>query len=139
VREHRGREVRTPDRLPGCLARLDRSGVHLEAQLAQPLRHGVRAALAVGPRVEQPLGQQRAAVVDPIAEHVQVLVVAVDGRDLGGGHHPDAVDGTRGEGLVHPVDRVVVGQREQLHTGRRGVFDHLGGRQLAVGVQRMRL
>ena len=128
VSQDRSRQVRPPDRLAGRLARLDRSGVDLEAELAEPLRHRVGAALAVRARVEQPLAQQGAAVVDPVAEHVQVLVLAVDGRDLGGRDHPDAVHGARGERLVHAVDRVVVGQREQLHPGQGGVLDHLGRR-----------
>ena len=44
-----------------------------------------------------------------------------------------------GERLVDAVDRVVVGQREQLDARRGGVLDHLGGRQLAVGMERMGL
>ncbi len=139
VREHRRGQMRAPDRLARRLARVDRGGVDLEAELPEPVRHRVGAALAVRAGVEQALAQQRAAVVDSVAEDVQVLVGAVDGRDLGGGHDPNAVDGARGEGLVDAVDRVVVGQRKQLHTGRGGVLDHLGGRQLAVGVERMRL
>ena len=78
-------------------------------------------------------------MVDPVAEDVEVLVVAVDRRDLGGGHHPDAVHRTGGQGLVDPVDRVVVGQREQLHAGVRGVLHHLGGGQVTVRVERVRL
>jgi hypothetical protein len=139
MREHGGRQVRAPDRLAGRLARLDRGWVDLEAELAQPARHRVRAALAVGAGVEQTLAQQGAAVVDAVAEHVQVLVLPVDRRDLGGGHDTHAVDRAGGEGLVDPVHGVVVGQREQLHAGRGGVLDHLGGRQLAVGVERVRL
>jgi hypothetical protein len=78
-------------------------------------------------------------VVDAVAEHVEVLVGSVDRRDLGGGHHAHAVEGPGGQGLVHARDRVVVGEREQLHARQGGVLHHLGGRQLAVGVQRMRL
>ena len=108
VREHRGREMGPPDRLAGRLARLDRRRVHLEAELAKPVRHRVGTTLAVRARVEQALAQQRAAVVDPVAEHVQVLVLAVDRRDLGGRDDPDAVHGTGRERLVDTVDGVVI-------------------------------
>ena len=97
-----------PDRLAGRLARLDRSRVHLEPELAQPVRHRVGTALAVRARVEQAFAEQRAAVVDPVAEHVQVLVLAVDRRDLGGRDHPDAVHGPGRERLVDTVDGVVI-------------------------------
>ncbi len=53
-------------------------------------------------------------MVDPVAEHVQVLVGPVDGGDLGGGHHAHAVQRAGGERLVDAVDGVVVGQRQQL-------------------------
>ena len=139
VSQDGSRQVRPPDRLAGRLARLDRRRVDLEAELAKPLRHRVGTALAVRARVEQPLAQKGAAVVDPVTEHVQVLVHAVDGRDLGGRDHPNAVHGARRECLIHAVDRVVVGEREQLHPGRSGVLDHLGGGQFAVGVKRVRL
>ena len=139
VGQDRSRQVRPPDRLAGRLARLDRRGVDFEAELAETVRHRVGAAFAVRARVEQPLAEQGAAVVDPVAEHMQVLVLAVNGRNLRGRNHPDAVHGAGCERLVHAVDRVVVGQREQLHPGQGGVLDHLGGGQLAVGMQRVRL
>ena len=55
------------------------------------------------------------------------------------GHHPHAVHGAGGERLVHAVDGVVVGEREQLDPRLGGVLDHLGGRQLAVRMERMGL
>ena len=119
---HGRREVRAPDRLARGLARLDRRRVDLEAELAQ------RSAIASARRsrsragVEQALAQERAAVVDPVAEHVQVLVRAVDRRDLGGRHHAHPVDGAGGQRLVDAVDRVVVGQREQLDTRAAAAF-----------------
>jgi hypothetical protein len=100
--------VGPPHGLPGSLARVDKGGVNLESELAQLLRHRVGTALAVGARIEQALAEQGAAVVDPVAEHVQVLVVAVNGRDLGGRDDPHAVHGSGGQRLVNPVDRVVV-------------------------------
>ncbi len=139
VGQDRSREMRPPDRLARCLARVDRSRVDLEAELAKAVRHRVGAALTVRAGVEQPLAQQSAAVVDPVAEHVQVLVLAIDGRDLGGRDDPHAMHGAGRECLVDAVDRVVVGQRKQLHAREGGVLDHLGSRQLAVGMKRVRL
>jgi hypothetical protein len=78
-------------------------------------------------------------VVDPVAEHVEVLVGAVHRRDLRGGHHAHAVEGAGGQRLVHAVDRVVVGQRQEAHARRGGVLDYLGGGELPVGVERMGL
>ena len=78
-------------------------------------------------------------MVDPVAEHVQVLVLAVDRGDLGGGHHPHAVERAGRQRLVHAVHGVVVGERQQPHAGLGGVLHHLGRRELAVGVQRVRL
>jgi hypothetical protein len=106
---------------------------------SQALCHGVRPSLPVRASVEQALAEQRAPVVDPVAEDVQVLVVAVDRGDLRRGYHADPVHGAGGEGLVHAVDRVVVGQREQLDAGPGGVLHHLSGRQIAVRMERMRL
>jgi hypothetical protein len=100
--------MRTPHRLPRGLARLDRSRVDLEAELAKPLRHRVGPPLAVGARVEQALAEEGAAVVDPVAEHVQVLVLAVNSGDLRRGNHANAVHGAGGERLVDSVHRVVV-------------------------------
>ena len=139
VGEHGRGQVRAAHRLSLLLARLDRGGVDLEAQLAQPRGHRVGAPPAVRARVEQALGQQRAAVVDPVAEHVKVLVGAVDRRDLRGRHHPDAVQRSGGQRLVDTVDGVVVGQGKQLHPGESGILDHLRGRQLTVGEQGVRL
>ena len=128
VSEHGGRQMRPADRLPGRLARLDRRGVDRVPERPQPLRHRVGAALAVRPGVLQPLAEQRAAVVDPVAEHMQVLVLPVDRRDLGCRHDPHAMNGTGGKRLVDPIDGVVIGKREQLHARRSRVLDNLGGR-----------
>jgi hypothetical protein len=78
-------------------------------------------------------------MIDSVPEDVQVLVLTVDRLDLGGRHHADAVTGARGQRLVNAVDRVVVGQREQLDARPRGVLDDLRRRQLAVRMERMRL
>ena len=72
-------------------------------------------------------------VVELVAEDVQVLVLAVDGGQLGG-RAENAMPWSRGGGarLGHAVDRVVVGQREQLDAGGGRMRDHVGGRQGAV-------
>jgi hypothetical protein len=99
----------------------------------------VGAAVAVGDEVGQRRGERRVRVVEVVAEDVEVLVVAVQGGELGGGDEADAL-GLRGfERLVDPGDRVVVGEREQLDAGVRGGADDLGGRERAVGVRRVRL
>ena len=128
-----------PTGLPAARRAAIGDGIDLEAELAQAFGHRLRATLAVAAGVEQALGEQRAAVVDPVAQHVQVLVDAVDGRDLCGGHDAHAAEGARRERLVDPVDGVVVGERQQLDARAGRVLDHLGRRQVAVRVQRMRL
>ena len=51
----------------------------------------------------------------------------------------DAVLGAGGQRLVDPVHRVVVGEREQLHSGLGRRRHHALRRQLAVGVDRVGL
>ena len=57
-------------------------------------------------------------MVELVAEDVQVLVLAVDGGELGRRASADAVLARRVARLGDAVDRVVVGQREQLDAGR---------------------
>ena len=71
-------------------------------------------------------------MVDPVAEHMQVLVLPVHRRDLRGGNDADPVNRTGSERLIDPVDRVVIRERKQLHPGRRGVLDHLGSRKRPI-------
>jgi hypothetical protein len=78
-------------------------------------------------------------VVDAVAEDVQVVAVPVERGDLGRGDDAHAVLAAGGERLVDAVDRVVVGQREQLHPGGRRPGHDFGRGQRAVGVKRMRL
>jgi hypothetical protein len=137
--QHRRCQVRPAHRLAGLLARVDGGLVHREAELPEPRGHLVRAALAIRPGVGQALLEQGAAMVDPVAQDVQVLVLAVDRGDLSGGRDAHAVQGARGERLVHPVHGVVIRQGQQLDPGLGGVRHHVGHLQLAVGVQRMRL
>ena len=139
VRQHRGGEMRAADRLARRLAGVDRRRIDLEAELAEARGHGVGAALAIEARVEQALAEQLRAVVDAIAEHVQVLVLTVDRGDLGGRHHLHAVERPGRQRLVHPVHGVVVGERQQPHAGRGRVLHHLGRGERSIGVQRVRL
>ena len=78
-------------------------------------------------------------MVDPVAEHVKVLVAAVDGGDLRGGDHGHAVLDTGAQRLVDAVHGVVVREREQLDARPRGVLHDLGGGQVTVRVQGVRL
>ena len=97
------------------------------------------AAHPVGAEVLERGLQARVGRVELVAEDVQVLVLAVDARELGGAGQADAVLARGGERLGHAGDRVVVGQREQLDARRGRLRDHLGGRQRAVGLGRMGL
>ena len=139
VGEHGGGEMRPADRLAGGLARLDRSRVDREPERAQLVRHRIGTTLTVGASVLEAVAQKRAAVVDPVAEHMQVLVLPVHGRDLRGGHDPHTVNGAGSERLIDPVDRVVIGEREQLNPRRRGVLDDLGSRKRPVRMERVGL
>ena len=123
VGEHRVGQVRAADRLAPAGA--PRAGiVELEAQLAQLVGHRVDPADAVGAEVVE-RGQQRlVGVVELVAEDVQVLVRAVDGGELDGRAQVDAVARGCRERLGHAVDRVVVGQREQLTPASARVGDH---------------
>ena len=113
--------------------------VEREAELAQAVGHRQDAPPAVGAEVLERRLQPGVGGVDLVAEDVQVLVLAVDARELGGGREPDAVLARRGERLGHAGDRVVVAQREQLDAGGGGARHHLGGRQRAVGLRRVGL
>ena len=83
---------------------------------------GARARGAVG--AEAPRARRASAgvvVVDAVAEDVEVLALAVDRRELGRrarARRPCARAGR--ERLVDAVDRVMVGQREQLDARRGG-------------------
>ena len=88
------------------------------------------------------LGQQRAGVVDVVAEDVQFAShrrALVDGGDLDGRDDAHAEALARLDRLGDAADGVVVAQREQLDAGLGGALDDLGGRQGAVGVGRVGL
>ena len=105
-----------------------RSGnVELEPGLAQRVGHAVRAPLAVGPEPGERVEERAAAVVDAVAEDVQVLPLAVDRRELRRRDQAEAASRRRLERLVDAVHRVMVGEREQLHA--RGVRRRDHGRR----------
>ena len=112
----------------------------MDSSISQPssrrrVGHPSRAPVAVGAERGEALEQRGVGVVDAVAEDVEVLVLVLHGRDLHGGDEPQArVPLGLGERLVQPVDRVVVGQREQLDAVGGGEPDDLGGRERPVGV-----
>jgi hypothetical protein len=132
VGEHGIGQVGAADRLAGPPARLQGRVVQLEAQLAQAVGHVGDPAGAVAAEVVQRGLEVLVGVVELVAEDVQILVRAVDGRELGGGREGDAVLGGGLARLGHAVDRVVVRQRDELGAGRGGVGDDVSRRQGAV-------
>ena len=135
----RSSRSRAADRLAGGAALGQQVLVDLEAQLAQRGRHPAGAAVAVGAELLQAGQQRRVGMVDAVAEHVQVVVLAVERGQLGGRHDADPAARGRRQRLVDPADRVVVAERQQLHArGGRAPHD-LRGRQVAVGVHGVRL
>ena len=85
VLQHRLGEVRAAERGARPLARLEAGAVEHEAELLEPVGHRVDAAPAVGAEVGERVAQRRVVVAQLVAEHVQVLEVALDRRQLGGG------------------------------------------------------
>jgi hypothetical protein len=113
-------EMRTAER--GPLGDLE-----LEAAGAQGVGHPPPPGGPIGTELGQRLEQARGAVVEPVAEQVEVLAVVVEGRELDGGNHAEAVSRARLERLVDAVHRVMVGQRQQPHP-RLGRGRHHVGR-----------
>lgn len=103
-----------------------------EAEFAQRVDHGPRAAIAVGAVAMKPLGEAGIVMVDAVAEDVQVTPAGVDRGDLNRGDHANPKLGGGLHRLFDPVNRVVVSQREQLDAGRDGQRDDLARRQRAV-------
>ena len=135
--EHGLGQVGTADRLAVRPARGDLAFVQLQAELAQRGGHAQRALLAVGEELGEPLGEQRAGVVDGVAEDVQFAAdrrAVVDRGDLDRGDDAHAVALAGAQRLGDAADRVVVGERQQLHAGLGRALHDLGGRQGAVGV-----
>jgi hypothetical protein len=109
-------EMRTTDR--GALRKVER-----EPDLAQRLGHAHRAGGAVGAEGRERVAEPGRPVVEPVAEDVEVLLVAVEGRELHGRDDPEAASQARLERLVDAVHRVMVGQRQQLDARvRRGRY-----------------
>jgi hypothetical protein len=132
-------EVRAADGPVRGAARGERLLVERPAQLVQRGGHPVGAAQAVGAVVGQGGEQLRVAMVDAVAEDVEILVRRVDRRDLDRGHDADPDLARGGQRLLDSVDRVVVGEREHLDPGRRRPTHDLRRRERPVGVRRVRL
>ena len=122
VREHRVGEVRPPERQARRLARAQLAAVEPEAELLQPVRHRPDPAPAVGAEVGQRRAQLRVVVAQLVAAHVQVLELArrrSTARPPGEQRRP--CSRAARERLADAVDRVVVGQRHESDSCRRGV------------------
>ena len=96
--------------------------VELQAAVAKRLGQAHGTGRAVGPEGLEGLQERGPAVVDEVAEDVEVLEVPVDGRQLDRGDDAEAQSRARLKRLVDAVHRVMVGERQQLHArvGRRG-------------------
>ena len=114
-------EMRTAER--GPLGDLE-----LEPARAQGVGHAPAAGGPIGTELGQRLEQARGAVVEQVAEEVEVLPVAVERRELDRGDHAEAVSRARLERLVDAVHRVMVGERQQLHPRLGGGRNHSGRR-----------
>jgi len=87
----------------------------------------VGAPLTVLPEPGERVEERAAAVVDAVAEDVQVLALPVDRRELRRRDQAETASRRRLERLVDAVHRVMVGEREQLHA--RGVRRRDHGRR----------
>ncbi len=121
--ERRLRQMGPPDRGAAPVGELE-----LEPGLAERVGHAMGTPLAVGPEPGERVEERAAAVVDAVAEDVQVLPLAVDRRELRRRDQAETASRRRLERLVDAVHRVMVGEREQRHA--RGVRrrDHGSGR-----------
>lgn len=102
--------------------------LELEAAGAQGVGHAPAAGGAIGTELGQRLEQARGAVVEQVAQYVEVLPLVVERRELDRGDHPEAASRARLERLVDAVHRVMVGERQQLHP-RVGGGRHHGRRR----------
>ena len=95
--------------------------VELQPAVAKRFGHADGAGRAVGAVGGEGPEQRDGPVVDPVAEDVEVLDLAVDGRELDRRHEAEATSRARLERLVDAVHRVMVGERKQLdaRVGRR--------------------
>jgi hypothetical protein len=102
--------------------------VDLQAAVAQRLGHTNGAGRAVGAEGRERSEERARAVVDEVAEDVEVLEIPVEGRELDRGNDAEAQSRARLHRLVDAVHRVMVGERQQLHA-RVGRRRHDGARR----------
>ena len=77
VGEHGGGQMGAADRLPGRRAAAQRAVVDRVAEVAEQAGHPLGAQFAVRAGLAQALEQQPIAVVDGVAEDVEVLIARV--------------------------------------------------------------
>ena len=102
--------------------------LELEAAVAQGVGHAPSTGGPIGTELGQRLEQARGAVVEQVAEEVEVLPVVVERRELDRSHHAEAASRARLQRLVDAVHCVMVGQRQQLHPRVGGGRHHVGRR-----------
>jgi hypothetical protein len=107
-------EVGAPDRLARLCAGRQHGLVELELELTQGVGHCPGSPQALRPIAVEPGPEVRVLRVEPVAEDVEILGAPVERRDLDPGDEPDAPTLGFGCGLGDAVDRVMVGEREQL-------------------------
>ena len=139
VLEHRPGKMRPPDRGAGGDLPVEHLLVDREAEFLQRVAHPVGARGAIGPVRGQRVQQLRRAMLNPVAEDVQILVVSVDGGDLDGRNHADPVARPGAQRFGHAGHRVVVGEGEQLNPILTRPSNDLLRSQRAVRVGGMRL
>jgi hypothetical protein len=107
-------EVRTPDR--GALRQRK-----FEPARTQRLGHADGARRAVGAVGGEGVAEDGRAVIDEVAEDVQVVPVGIERGELHRGDDAETASQARLQRLVDAVHRVMVGQRQQLdaRVGRR--------------------
>ena len=137
--QHGRGQMRAPEGLAGGAAGGERRVVDREAELGKLGRHPLGPQLAICAGAGEAFQQQPIAVVDLVAEHVQVLVIRVHGRYLGRRQERNAPAPSCRQRLVDAIDRVVVAQREELDAGGRGQLHDRRRLELAIRMARMGL
>src|SRR5438046_6894892 len=135
--EQRLREMGPPERT--TLRDLeDAHEVHGIAQRVQVPDHELYATSAVLAEPAETVLERRSLRIDEIAEHVRVAPLGF-GVELGRRDDPDTEALAGGGGLREPGERVVIGERLDLHPACRCALHQLGRRERTVGAERVRV
>jgi hypothetical protein len=105
--EHRPSEMGATDGAAAPVGEL-----HHPPEVAHGVRHPRHARRAIEAEARQRVAQRRGAMVDAVAEDVEVLPVAVERRELRPRDESEVLSVRRLERLVDAVHRVMVGQRQ---------------------------